>query len=112
MCRSAAQLCDAVFWCWLLFQKRQNFLNQRIGRDAMLLSQERNRSVLDEFVRPTNPRNRCVDLPRMEMFHYRATESVMQHVVFDGGDDFHAAREKLERAGIHWLDPARINQRH
>src|SRR4029077_12557883 len=48
----------------------------------------------------------------MEMFHYRATESVMQHVVFDGGDDFHAAREKLEGAGIHWLEPARVDQRH
>src|SRR5438552_19096669 len=98
MCRSAAQLCDAGFWCRLLFQKRQNFLNQRIGRDAMLLSQERNRSVLDEFVRPTNPRNRRVDLPRVEMFHYRATECGMQHVDFDGGEDFLPAREELQRA--------------
>ena len=77
MCRSAAQLRDARFRCWFFLQQRQNFFDQRIGGDAVLFSQERNGTVLDEFVRPTNSDNRRIDLLRMQMLHHRATEAVM-----------------------------------
>jgi len=46
-------------------------------------------------------RNRSIDLLRMKMFHYRATETVVENVVFDRRNDFDAAREKFQRSGVH-----------
>src|SRR5437867_12589885 len=45
------------------------------------------------------------------MFHHGAPKAVMQNVVFNRADDIYASRKKFERAGVHWLDPARIDER-
>jgi hypothetical protein len=45
------------------------------------------------------------------MFHHRAAETVVQDVIFDRADYVYTSREKFERAGVHRLDPARINER-
>jgi len=44
------------------------------------------------------------------MFHDRAAETVVQHVVFDRTHHFDATREKFERASVHWFDPSWIDQ--
>ena len=46
------------------------------------------------------------------MFHDRAAKTVVQNMIFNRAHDFYAAREKFERAGVHRLDPARINERN
>src|SRR5437588_581520 len=47
----------------------------------------------------------------MKMLHHSATETVVQNVIFDRRHDFHAAREKFERARVHRFDPTRVDQR-
>src|SRR5438105_13150331 len=110
MCRSAPQLGDAGFWRGFFLEQGQNLLDQRVGGNSDLLSQERNRAVFDELIRPTNASNRSIDLLRMEMFHYRATETVVENVVFDRRNDFHAPREKFQCSGVHRFDPPRVDQ--
>src|SRR5438128_360390 len=102
---------DTGFWCRLLFQQWKNFFDQRVGGNSVLLSQERNRAVFDELIRPTNSRNGSIDLLRMQMFHDRAAEAIVEYVIFDRSDHFHAPCEELERASVHRFDPARIDQR-
>src|SRR6266699_4759063 len=45
------------------------------------------------------------------MFHDGAAKTVMQNVVFNRADDVDASRKKFERAGVHWFDPARVDER-
>ena len=75
-------------------------------------AQDWNGAVLDELIGPTDPHHRRVDHLRVQMFHHRAAETVVQNVIFDRADDLDAAREKFERAGVHRLDPARIDERN
>ena len=77
----------------------------------MLLSQDRDRAVLDELIRPADAHHRGVDHLRVQMFHDRAAETVVQNVVLNRADHFDAAREKFERAGVDRFDPTRIDQR-
>src|SRR5205085_2419335 len=92
-------------------QQRQYFLHQRVRRDAVLLPQDRNGSVLNELVGPTDPDDWRIDHLRMEMLHDGAAETVMQDVVFNRTDDFNPASEKLERAGVDRFDPPRVDER-
>ena len=46
------------------------------------------------------------------MFHHSAAETVVQNVIFDRADHVHSSCEKFERAGVHRLDPKRIDQRN
>ena len=48
----------------------------------------------------------------MQLLHHRAAKTVVQNVIFDGADDFDAAREEFERASVERLDPARIDERN
>ena len=93
-------------------KEREDFFHKRVGGDAVFFAQRRNVAVLDKLVGPADPHHRCIDHLRMQMFHYRAAETVEQHVIFYGAHDFDAAREKFESAGVHRLDPARINERN
>ena len=67
--------------------------------------------MLDELIRPADAHYRRVDLIAVQMLHHRATKTVVQDVIFDRADDFDAAREKFQRAGIERFDPARIDER-
>ena len=78
----------------------------------MFLAQDWNGAVLDELIGPTDAHHRRIDHLRVQMFHHRAAETVVQNMIFDRADDFDAASEKFERAGVHRLDPARIDQRN
>ena len=77
----------------------------------MFFAQDRDVAVLDELVGPADPHDRRVDHLRVEMFHDRAAKTVVQDVVLDRADDLHAAGEKLHRAGVERLDPARVDER-
>src|SRR5438874_3348334 len=95
----------------LFVQQRQNFFYQCIGGDAVFLPQDWNRAMLDELIRPAYAHHRRVDHLRVQMFHDRAAETVVQNMIFDRAHDFDTAREKFERAGIHRFDPSRIDER-
>src|SRR6266404_444709 len=45
------------------------------------------------------------------MLHHGAPETVVQNVIFNRADYFHAAGEEFERAGVERLDPAWIDER-
>ena len=92
-------------------QERQNFFHQCVGGDAMFLSQDWDVAVLDELIRPADAHHRRVDHLRVQMFHHRAAETVVQNVILDRANHIHAAREKFERAGVHGFDPTGIDQR-
>jgi hypothetical protein len=77
----------------------------------MLLAQDRNGAVFDELIGPADADDRGVDHLRVDMFHDRATETVVQNVIFDRGHDLHATREKFKRAGVDRFDPTRIDER-
>ena len=96
----------------MFFQKWQHFLDKGVGGDAVLFAKDRNRSVLDEFIRPSDANDGRVNVLRVQMLDDGAAEAVVEHVIFERADNFHAAREKLERPGVHRLDPARIDQGH
>src|SRR5204863_366873 len=91
-------------------QEREYFFHQRVRSNAMFLSQDRDGAVLDKLIGPSDADHWSVDHLRMQMLHHRTSEAVVQNVIFDGADDFDAAREKFERAGIERLDPARIDE--
>src|SRR5947209_5400839 len=93
-------------------QEREYFFHQRVGSNAMFLSQDRDGAVLDKLIGPSDPNDWRIDHLRMQMLHHRTSEAVVQNVIFDGADDFDAACKKFERAGIKRLDPARIDERH
>ena len=78
----------------------------------MLLPQDWDGAVFDELIGPTDPHHRRIDHLRVQIFHHGAAETVVQNVIFDRAHDLDAAREKFERAGVHRLDPARINERN
>ena len=78
----------------------------------MFLAQNWNTAVLDEFIGPANPNHRRMNSLRIQMLHHRAAKAVVQNVVFDRANDFHAAGEKFQRPGVERLDPARIDQRN
>src|SRR5438045_9707096 len=67
--------------------------------------------MLDELIGPAYSHHRRVDHLRVQMFHDRAAETVVQNMIFDRAYDFDTAREKFERAGIHRFDPSRIDER-
>src|SRR4029077_14897096 len=93
-------------------EEREDFFYQCIGCDAVLLAQDWNGAVLDELIGPTDPNDRRVDHLRVQMFHHRAAKTVVQNVVFNRADHVHAAREKFQSAGVHWLYPTRIDERN
>src|SRR5947199_5379467 len=93
-------------------QKRQHFFHERVGSDAMLFAQDWNSAVLDELVRPSEAHHRRVDHLRVQMLHHCTTKAVMQNVIFNRAHDLYAAREKFQRARVHGLDPARIDERN
>jgi len=68
--------------------------------------------VFDELIGPTDPHHRRIDHLRVQMFHHRAAEIVVQDVIFDRADYVYTSREKFERASVHGFDPARINERN
>src|SRR6186997_484176 len=80
----------------LLAQERQHFFNQRIGGEAVFAAQDRNRTMLDELIGPPDSHHRRVNVLTVEMFHNRAAKPIVQYVIFDGDDDFGAAREKFQ----------------
>src|SRR5205814_359366 len=80
-------------------------------RYAVFIAPDRDRSVFDALIGPADADAGRVDHLAVEMLHDRASETVVQHVVFDGADNLHAAREEFERAGVERLDPARIDER-
>ena len=92
-----------------LSQEGEHFLNQSVRRDAVFLAQDRNRPVLDEFIGPADAQDRRIDPLRMQMLHHGTAEAVVENMIFNGTNNFHAAREKLERPGVEWFDPARID---
>src|SRR5262249_54983069 len=93
-------------------EKRQNFFHKRVGCDAVFLTQDWDGAVFDELIGPTDPHDRCIDHLRVQMFHHRAAETVVQNVIFDCTDHVHASGEKFESAGVHRFDPAWINERN
>ena len=68
--------------------------------------------MLNELIRPTDAHHRCVDHLRVEMFHDGATEAVMQDVIFQSANHFHAAGKEFEGARVDRFDPARVDQGH
>src|SRR6267143_338733 len=92
-------------------QKRQHLFHERVRRNAMLFSKDRDRAMLDELVGPANANNRRIDHLRMQMLHYGASETIVQNMILDRANDVHAAREEFQRAGIERLDPARVDER-
>ena len=48
---------------------------------------------------------------RIQMLHHRAAKAVVQNVVFNGTNDFHAAGKKFQRPGVERFDPARVDER-
>ena len=68
--------------------------------------------MFDKLIGPTDPYHRCIDHLRVQMFHHRAAETVVQNVIFDRADHVYTSGEKFERAGVHGFDPARIDQRN
>src|SRR4051812_2707429 len=97
---------------FLLLQKRQNFFNQGVCRQAVFFAKNRNGSVLDKLVGPADADDRRVDHLGMEMLHDRAAKAIVQNMVLDRADDFDTTREEFQGAGIERLDPARIDQRY
>src|SRR5581483_8715390 len=94
-----------------LLQQGKHFFHQCVGGDAVFFAQDWNGTVLDKLIGPAYAHHRRIDHLRVQMFHDRAAKAVVQNVIFDRADDFDAAREKFERAGIHWFDPAWIDER-
>jgi hypothetical protein len=78
----------------------------------VFLSQDWDGAVFDELIGPTDPYHRRIDHLRVQVFHHRAAETVVQNVIFDRADHVHASREKFACAGVHGLDPARIDERN
>src|SRR5262249_43363516 len=99
-------------WSQLGFfaEKRENFFHEGVGCDAVLFAEDWDGAVFNELIGPTDSHHRCIDHLRVQMFHYRAAETVVQNVVFYRADHVHASGEKFECASIHGLDPARIDQ--
>src|SRR3954453_21727194 len=94
-----------------LVHERQNLLDQRICGKPVLRAEDWNRAVLNEFVRPSDANNRRMDSLRIEMLHHGTTETIMQDVILQRANNFHAAREKFQGSGVDRLDPSRVNQR-
>src|SRR5437899_547303 len=76
----------------------------------MFFAQNGDRAVLDEFIWPTNTHDRGIDSLGMQMFHDRAAKTIVQNMILDRAEDFNAAPEKFERAGVEWFDPTRIDK--
>ena len=66
--------------------------------------------MLDELIRPADPDHRSCDSRVGQVFHDRAAKPIVENVIFECADYINAARKKLKCAGIHGLDPSRINQ--
>src|SRR5262249_40488906 len=99
--RPSLLLLSRYRWRELRFfaKERQNFFHQRVGCDTVFFAQDWNGTVLDELIGPTDARHGRTYHLRVQMFHHSATETIVQNVVFDRADDFHAARKEFERAG-------------
>src|SRR4029453_6072151 len=90
-------------------KERQNFFHHCVGGDAVFFSEEWNGAMLNEMIGPTYAHFRRVNHLRVQMFHDRAAKTVVQNVILDRANDFDAAREEFESAGIDRLDPAWID---
>jgi len=77
----------------------------------MFLAQNWNAAVLDEFIGPANPHHRRMNSLRIQMLHHRAAKAVVQNVVFNSANDFHAAGKKFQRPGVERFDPAWVDER-
>src|SRR6266404_1558658 len=69
-------------------------------------------AVLDKLIGPADAHDWRIDHLRVQMFHDGAAKTVVQNMIFDRADHFHAAREKFEGAGVHRLYPTRIDERN
>ena len=66
----------------------------------MLLSQDRDRAMLDELIGPTNANDRCGDSCIRQMLHDGATETVVENVILERADHVNTACKELESADI------------
>src|SRR5437016_4838890 len=84
----------------------ESFFDQGICRNAVFLAQNRDGTVLNKFVRPSNPHDRRSNGLRIEMLHYGTAETVMQNVVLNRADDFHTPGEEFKGPSIERFDPS------
>ena len=93
------------------FQERSDLFNCSLCSDPMLLSQDRDRTMLNELIRPTNANDRRCDSRIGQAFHDGAAKPIVKNMILERADHINATGKELERAGIQWFDPSRVDQR-
>src|SRR5688572_27218538 len=88
-----------------------DFFDRCFRSEAVFLPENVDRAVFHELIGPADTDDGSFDPHIIEMLDNRASKTVVEHVIFDRADDFHATCEELNRACIERLDPTRIDDR-
>src|SRR5262245_13868128 len=69
--------------CLFRLQKRQDLFDERVSCNAVFLPQDRDCTMFDELIGPSDPDNRRVYHLRMQMLHDGASKPVVENMILD-----------------------------